>query len=88
MVNLLGRGRFSGACSPESEGPQQPIEIDQGGDVDCRRSKGHHCADGGIKHPGGQDDRHAPFPFRISMENQLTISASSVARIGTAESQR
>ena len=26
--------------------------------------------------------------FRISMENQLTISASSVARIGTPESHR
>jgi len=36
MVNLLERGRFSGACSPESEGPQQPIEVDQGGDVHCR----------------------------------------------------
>jgi hypothetical protein len=60
-VNLLGRGRFSGACSPESESPQQPIEGGQGGDVDYRRSKGHRCADGGIKHPGGQDDRHARF---------------------------
>ena len=29
-----------------------------------------------------------PLPFRISMENQLTLSASSVARSGTPDSQR
>jgi hypothetical protein len=63
MVNLLGRGRFSGACSPESEGPQQPIEVDQGDDVDCRWTKGHRCAYRGIEHPGGQDDRDAWIGF-------------------------
>ena len=63
MVNLLGRGRFSGACSPESEGPQQPIEVDQGGNVDCRWTKGHRCAYRGIEHPGRQDDRDAWIGF-------------------------
>ena len=60
-MNLLGRGRFSGACSPESEGPQQPIEVDQGGDVDCRWTKGHRRAYRRIEHPGGKDDRDAWF---------------------------
>ena len=60
-MNLLGRGRFSGACSPESEGPQQPIEVDQGGDVDRRAAKRHRCAYCRIEHPGGEDDRDAWF---------------------------
>ena len=60
-MNLLGGWRFSGTRSPESEGPQQPIEVGQAGDVDCRRAKGHRRADRGIKHPGGNDDRHARF---------------------------
>jgi hypothetical protein len=63
MMNLLGGGKFSGAPSPESKGLQQPIKVGQAGDVDCRRSKGHRCADGRIKHPRGQDDRHAWLGF-------------------------
>jgi hypothetical protein len=61
MMNLLGEGRFSGACSPESEVPQQPIEVDQAGNVDCRRAERHRRANSGIKHPGGEDDRNAWF---------------------------
>jgi len=61
MVNLLGGWRFSETRSPESEGSQQPIEIGQSGNVDCRRAKGHCRADRGIKHPGGNDDRFARF---------------------------
>jgi len=60
-VNLLGGWRFSETRSPESEGSQQPIEIGQADDVDCRRAKGHRRADRGIKHPGGNDDRYARF---------------------------
>src|ERR1700759_5587503 len=61
MVNLLGGWRFSETRSPESEGSQQPIEIGQADDVDCRRAKGHRRTDRGIKHPGGNDDRYARF---------------------------
>jgi len=61
MMNLLGERRFSGTRSPESEGPQQPIEVGQPGDVDRRRAKGHRCANCRIKHPGGDDDRYAWF---------------------------
>jgi hypothetical protein len=60
-MNLLGRRRFSGTRSPESEGPQQPIEVGKACDVDCRRAKGHRRANTGIKHPRGDDDRHARF---------------------------
>src|SRR4051794_2315697 len=63
MVNLLRQGRFSGACSPESEGPQQPIEVDQGGEVDYRWTKGHRYAYRGIEHPGRHDDRDPWFGF-------------------------
>ena len=62
-MNLLGGRGFSGACSPESEGLQQPIKVGQAGDVDCRWAKGHRRANRGIEHPGGQDDRHARFSF-------------------------
>jgi hypothetical protein len=61
MKNLLDGWRFSETRSPESEGSQQPIEISQADDVDCRRAKGHRRADRGIKHPGGNDDRYARF---------------------------
>jgi hypothetical protein len=61
MVNLLGGWRFSETRSPESEGSQQPIEIGQADNVDCRRAKGHRRANRGIKHPGGNDDRYARF---------------------------
>jgi hypothetical protein len=59
MVNLLGGWRFIGTRSPESEGPQQPIEVGQAGDVDCRRAKRHRRTNAGIKHPGGDDNRYA-----------------------------
>jgi hypothetical protein len=42
MMNLLGGQGFIGTCSPESEGSQQPIEVDQAGGVD-RRSAEAHC---------------------------------------------
>jgi hypothetical protein len=34
MMNLLSGRRFSGARSPESEVPHQPIKIGQPGDID------------------------------------------------------
>jgi hypothetical protein len=61
MMSLLGGRRGSETRSPESEGSQQPIEISQAGDVDCRRAKGHRRANRRIKHPGGDDDRYARF---------------------------
>ena len=57
-MNLLGGRGFIGACSPESEGLQQPIKVGQASDVDRRSAKGHRRANGGIKHPSGKDDRH------------------------------
>ena len=61
MMNLLGGQGFIAARSPESEGLQQPIKVGQASNVDCRRAKGHRRANRGIKHPGGDDDRHARF---------------------------
>jgi hypothetical protein len=58
MMNLLGGREFIGACASESEGLQQPIKVGQASDVDRRSAKGHRRANGGIKHPGGKDDRH------------------------------
>ncbi len=60
-MNLLFGQRFTRTRSPESEGSQQPIEIDQASDVDCRRAKGHCRANRGVKHPGGNDNRDAWF---------------------------
>lgn len=60
-MNLLGGRRFSKTHSPESKGFQQPIEIGQSGDVDCRRTERHRRANRGIKHPGGDHDRYARF---------------------------
>jgi hypothetical protein len=61
MVNLICGWRFSETRSPESEGSQQPIQIGQADDVDCRQAKGHRRANRGIKHPGGNDDRYPSF---------------------------
>ena len=58
-MNLLGGRGFSGACSSESEGFQQPIKVSQPSDVDRRSAEGYRRANGRIKHPGGNDDRHA-----------------------------
>jgi hypothetical protein len=61
MVNLICGWRFSETRSPESEGSQQPIQIGQADDVDCRQAKGHRRANRGIKHLGGNDDRYPSF---------------------------
>jgi hypothetical protein len=58
MMNLLGGRGFVGAWSSESEGLQQPKKVSQPSDVDRRRTEGHRRANGRIKHPGGEDDRH------------------------------
>lgn len=60
-MNLPGGRRFSETRSPESEVSQQPIEIGQSGDVDCRQAEGHRRANRRIKHPGGDHDRYARF---------------------------
>jgi hypothetical protein len=61
MMNLLGGWRFSGTCSPESAGSQQPIEVGEAGDVDCRRPNRHRRTNAGIKHPGRDDNRYPAF---------------------------
>nr|WP_294560184.1 hypothetical protein [uncultured Rhodopila sp.] len=63
MMNLLGGRGFIGACSSESEGLQQPIKVSQASDVDCRSAEGHRRANGRIKHPGGEHDRHTRCSF-------------------------
>ena len=79
-MNLLEGGKFSGACSPESKGPEQPIDVGQARDVDARRTKGHRRAYRGIEHPGGEDNRDAGLglndrdlspgpPFGIELPN-------------------
>ena len=57
-MNLLGGRESIGAYSSESEGLQQPIKVGQASDVDRRSAEGHGRANGGIKHPGGEDDCH------------------------------
>jgi hypothetical protein len=84
MMNLLGGRGFIGACSPESEGLQQPTQIGQAGHVDCRRAERHRRAYGRIQHPGGKDDRDARFsldnddfcsraPFRVKLPDPAAI---------------
>jgi hypothetical protein len=71
-MNLLGGRGFSGACSSESEGPQQPIKVGQTSDVDRRSTEAHCRANGRIKHPSGEDDRHT----RFSLDNDDLSSRS------------
>lgn len=84
MMNLLGGRRFSGTRPPESEVSQQPIEVGQAIDVDCRRSERHRRANRGIKHPGSDDDRYARFglddshlsarpPFHIELPDLAAV---------------
>jgi hypothetical protein len=84
MMNLPGARGFIGACSPESEGLQQPIQIGQTGHVDYWRAERHRRAHGGIKHPGGKDDRDAQFslynndfrsrpPLRVKLPDPAAI---------------
>src|SRR5438309_8185111 len=61
MMSLIGGWGFSETRSPESEDSQQPIEVGQAGDVDCRRAERHRRTNAGIKHPGGNDNRYAWF---------------------------
>ena len=83
-MNLLDTWRFIAARSPESEGLQQPLQIGQTGDVDCRRAERHCRAYGRIKHPGGNDDRDARFnldnndfrsrpPIRVKLPDSAAI---------------
>jgi hypothetical protein len=71
-MNLLGGRGFIGACSSESEGLQQPIKVGQTSDVDRRRTEVHCRANGRIKHPSGEDDRHT----RFSLDNDDLSSRS------------
>jgi hypothetical protein len=82
MMNLLGGRGFIGARSPESEGLQQPIKVGQAGDVDHRSAEGHRRANGGIKHPGSQDDRHTRFSLNddnLSAGSQFDVEQSDLA---------
>jgi hypothetical protein len=61
MMNLLDGRVFIGTCSSESERLQQPIKTGQTEKIDCRRAKRQRSASDRIKHPGGEDNRHARF---------------------------
>jgi len=81
-MNLLEGWRFSGTRSPESEGSQQPIEIGQGSDVDCRRPDGHRRANGRIEHPDGDDNRCARFGLNdgnVSARAPFSVQLSDLA---------
>jgi hypothetical protein len=60
-MNLLGGRGFIGACASESEVRQQAIKVGQTSDVDRRSAEVHCRANGRIKHPSGEDDRHTRF---------------------------
>lgn len=63
-------------------GPQQPIEVGQAGDVDCRRAKRHRRANAGVKHPGRNDDRHARFGLNdgnVSVRAPLDVQLTDLA---------
>jgi hypothetical protein len=84
MMNLLGGRGFIGACSSESEGLQQPIRVSQVNDVDCRSAEGHRRANGGIKHPGGEDDRHTRCSLNdndLSPRSPLDVELPDLAAI-------
>jgi hypothetical protein len=61
MMNLLDGRVFTGTCSSESEALQQPMKISETGKVDRRTAERLPGAGDRIKHPGGEDDRHARF---------------------------
>jgi hypothetical protein len=65
MMNLLdGRGSI-GTCSSESERLQQSMKIGQSQKIDCRRAERQRSASDRIKHPCGEDNRHA----RLGLDN-------------------
>jgi hypothetical protein len=84
MMDLLGRRRFTGACSPESKSLQQPIKVGEASDVDCRRAERHRRASDRIKHPGGKDDRHAWLSLddgNLSARSSLGVELSDLAAV-------
>src|ERR1700693_1524571 len=72
MMNLLGGRGVIGACSSGAEGLPQPIKVGQTSDVDRRSAEAHCRANGRIKHPSGEDDRHT----RFSLDNDELSSRS------------
>ena len=83
-MNLLGGREFIGAWSSESEGLQQPIKVGQASDVDRRSAEGHGRANGGIKHPGGEDDCHTRCSLNdddLSSRSPLGVELADLAAI-------
>ncbi len=81
-MNLLCEQGFIGACSSESDRLQQPIKVGQAGNVDHRSAEGHRCANGGIEHPGRQDDRHTRFSLNddnLSARSPLSVELPDLA---------
>jgi hypothetical protein len=72
MMNLLGGRGVIGACPSESERLHHPIKVGQTSDVDRRSAEAHCRANGRIKHPSGEDDRHT----RFSLDNDDLSSRS------------
>jgi hypothetical protein len=84
MMNLLSGREFIGAWSSESEGLQQPIKVSQASDVNRRSVEGHRRANGRIKHPSGNDDRHTWGSLNdddISSRSPLGVELPDLAAI-------
>jgi hypothetical protein len=60
ILLLPGDSRIAGGASPKTALDEEPIQIDQRGDIDARRRNPLHAnAGGSIEHPLGQHDDHA-----------------------------
>src|SRR5580658_6554756 len=84
MMNLLDGRVFIGTCSSESERSQQPMKIGQAEKINCRRAKRHRCASDRIKHPGGDDNRHARFSLDdsdLSSRSMFSVKLPDLAAI-------
>ena len=83
-MNLLDGRVFIGTCSSESEALQQPMKISETGKVDRRTAERLPGASDRIKHPGGEDDRHARFALNdgdLSSRSPFSIKLPDLAAI-------
>ena len=83
-MDLLGKRRFTGARSTESERLQQPIKVGEASDVDCRRAERHRRANDRVEHPRGKNDRHAWLSLddgNLSARPSLGVELSDLAAV-------
>jgi hypothetical protein len=84
MMNLLDGWGFIRPCSSESEDLQQSMKVDQARNINCRRAKRQRGTRDRIKHPSGENDRHARFGLNdgnLSSGSPFSIELPDLAAI-------